>query len=168
MVKKFWSKNISGPKLVIKKFRWKIYWILIFAEKMLGPKKNFVSQFLVTAFLVQQNFGSKKLWAQNFLDPQHFRLDMSDFSNLTWPVITWLDLPQVDSTCPYSIWLDPNWLDLSLLDLPSPDVAWPVPAWLDLTCPNLILLVWTWPILTWPVLTLPTLTWSVPTWLVPT
>ena len=109
-------------------------------NKILGQHKSFISKkFWVQKVLGLKNFGSKitfsptKFWVQ-----QNFRLDLSELTNrnLTWPMIMWLDLPQLDLTCPYLNWLDPNWLDLSWLDLTSPDLTYPDMNCSNLTCPD--------------------------------
>ena len=55
--------------------------------------------------------GLQKFWDQKILGLKYFRL-LSFLSNHpipTWPVITLLDLPQLDLTSPDVIWLDLCW-----------------------------------------------------------
>ena len=46
--------------------------------------------------------GEESFWAQEILGPKNVRFDLFDLTNpkLSGPVLTCLDLPQLDLTCP--------------------------------------------------------------------
>ena len=90
----------------------KKFWVLkdFGSNKIVGLKKNFGSERVLGP---KKFWILKKMWAQQNFWSKNFQFDLSD---LTWPGISWLDLPQPDLTCPNSIWLDQIWLDLPWLD----------------------------------------------------